>query len=119
MPVNFLADADLNQKIVAGLRRRASSIDIWSAHEGNVIGLADPEVLQVAADSGRILLSQDQNTMPRHFTEFLRDRSSPGLRFFADRHGVWCRRSHLLRAWLETRRPSGHDVNGYLLAVRE
>ena len=79
MPVNFLADADLNQKIVVGLRRRASSIDIWSAHEGNVIGLADPEVLRVAADSGRILLSHDQKTMPRHFTEFLRDRSSPGL----------------------------------------
>ena len=78
-PVNFLADADLNQKIVVGLRRRASSIDIWSAHEGNVIGLADPEVLRVAADSGRILLSHDQKTMPRHFTEFLRDRSSPGL----------------------------------------
>ena len=79
MPVRFLADADLNQKIVVGLRRRESSIDIWSAHEGNVIGLADPEVLRVAADSGRILLSHDQKTMPRHFMELLRERSSPGL----------------------------------------
>ena len=44
-----------------------------------MIGKPDPEVLRLAADSGRVLISHDQNTMPRHFTEFLRKCASPGL----------------------------------------
>jgi hypothetical protein len=43
--VRYQADADLNHKIVVGLRRRDPSIDCLSALEGGVVGLADPEVL--------------------------------------------------------------------------
>lgn len=45
MRPRFQADADLNQKIVAGLRRREPTIDFRTAREGGLIGRPDPEVL--------------------------------------------------------------------------
>lgn len=79
MRPRFQADADLNHKIVIGLRRREPSVDFLSAHEGGVVGVPDPDVLRIAADSGRILVSHDRNTMPDHFGRFRQTRSSPGL----------------------------------------
>jgi hypothetical protein len=54
MKPRFQADADFNQTIVVGLRRREPCVSFLSAREGGVAGLADPEVLRVAAESGRI-----------------------------------------------------------------
>lgn len=54
-------------------------IDCLGAHDGGVLGLPDPDVLSIAADSGRILISHDRKTMPGHFKRFLETRSSPGL----------------------------------------
>jgi hypothetical protein len=42
-------------------------------------GLKDPEVLALAAEQGRILVSHDETTMPHHFGEFLVNRSSAGV----------------------------------------
>ena len=39
----------------------------------------DPEVLQFAAEEGRVLVSRDASTMPVHFANFITIRSSPGL----------------------------------------
>jgi hypothetical protein len=64
MRPRFQADADFNYKIVVGLRRRELAIDIIDAHEGGVVGAPDPEVLTIAADAGRILISHDRKTMP-------------------------------------------------------
>ena len=41
MKPRFLADADLNQKIVLGLLRREPSIDIHTASQGDIIGRPD------------------------------------------------------------------------------
>jgi predicted nuclease of predicted toxin-antitoxin system len=60
MKPRFLADADLNQKIVLGLLRREPSIDIHTASQGDVIGRPDPEVLTIAARENRILISHDR-----------------------------------------------------------
>jgi hypothetical protein len=79
MRPRFLADADFNHKIVRGLRRREPGVDFQGASEGGVVGLADPDVLRIAADSGRILISHDRKTMPAHFALFLEQRSSPGV----------------------------------------
>ena len=57
MRPRFQADADLNHKIVVGLRRREPSVDLLGAHEGGVVGEPDSDVLRVAAESGRILVS--------------------------------------------------------------
>jgi hypothetical protein len=79
MSPRFQADADFNQKIVLGLRRRERAVDFWDARAAGVIGLPDPDVLHKAADLGRILISHDRKTMPAHFARFLDSRSSPGL----------------------------------------
>jgi uncharacterized protein with PIN domain len=70
MRPRFQADADVNQKIV-GLRRRERIIDFESAHAAGVIGVPDSEVLRIAADRGRILISHDRKTMPAHFARFI------------------------------------------------
>src|SRR5690242_6518351 len=42
-------------------------------------GLADPDVLRIAAQQDRVLISHDFKTMPRHFADFLQTYgSSPG-----------------------------------------
>lgn len=57
----------------------APEIDIRTAADAGLAGLEDPEVLQVAAESGRILVSQDRRTMPAHFARYLISSQSPGL----------------------------------------
>lgn len=79
MTPRFQADADFNQRIVVGIRRRERALDIRDAHEGGVIGIEDSEVLRIAAESERILLTHDRRTMPAHFARFLRTSSSPGV----------------------------------------
>jgi len=79
MRVRFQADADLDGRIVRGLWRTAPEIDIRTAADAALAGLKDPEVLRIAADAGRILVSQDRRTMPAHFARFSGDVQSPGL----------------------------------------
>jgi len=54
MRVRFQADADLDGRIVRGLRRIAPEVDIHTAADASLAGLKDPEVLQFAMDTGRI-----------------------------------------------------------------
>ena len=42
-------------------------------------GLNDEQVLALAAREGRILVTHDQKTMPRHFANFITSQTSPGL----------------------------------------
>jgi hypothetical protein len=65
--IRFLADADLDGAILHGVRRREPSIDFKSANDAALEGLPDPEVLELAATEGRILVSHDTSTMPVHF----------------------------------------------------
>ncbi len=67
MSIRFLADADLDDAIVRGVRRREPSIDFKGANDAALGGLRDPEVLELAATEGRILVSHDTSTMPVHF----------------------------------------------------
>ena len=76
---SLLADADLNRAIVNGLIRRNSTIDFQTAAEVPLEGLADPEVISLAARLGRLLVSHDVNTMPGHLREFAKRKRSPGL----------------------------------------
>jgi len=65
--IRFLADAELDCAIVPGVRRREPSIDFKSANDAGLEGLPDPQVLELAAAEGRILVSHDTSTMPVHF----------------------------------------------------
>ena len=71
MKIRFQADADLNAEIVAGVLRREPGIDFQTADEARLRGLLDPEVLALAAQENRILVTHDRRTMPRHFADYL------------------------------------------------
>jgi hypothetical protein len=78
--IRFLADADLNEGIVAGCLRREPEMEFLSANEAGLEGISDREVLALAAALDRILVSHDFHTMPRHFGDFLQaGNSSPGV----------------------------------------
>lgn len=79
MAIRFQADADLNQIILSAVMRRAPAIDFRTATAAGLAGLDDAEVLARAALDGRILVTHDQRTMPRHFGEFVQAQRSPGL----------------------------------------
>lgn len=85
MSIRFQADADLDQTIVTALLRREPGIDFQTASAAGLAALNDVEVLGVAAQDGRILVSHDSRTMPHHFTTFLRSQTSAGL-FIVPQH---------------------------------
>jgi len=60
--VRFLADADLNKAIVSGVLRREPSVDFLTAHAAGLLGLSDLEVLALAAQQRRLLVSHDVGT---------------------------------------------------------
>src|SRR5438552_3799716 len=78
--IRFLADADLDEGIVSGCRRREPTMDFLSANAAKLEGIADPEVLRIAAEQERILVSHDFKSMPHHFGHFLQTSGySPGV----------------------------------------
>ena len=79
MKIRFQADADLNEVIIAGVRRREPEIDFLTANDVDLRELTDFEVLEIAARDNRILVSQDFKTMPAAFARFLDEHSSPGV----------------------------------------
>jgi len=79
MKVRFQADADLNQILLKATLRREPSIDFQTAHAAGLVALGDRQVLAIAAREGRILVTHDRKTMPRHFAEFLATEASGGV----------------------------------------
>jgi hypothetical protein len=78
--IRYQADNDLNQLIVAATFRKEPSIDFKTAHHAQLDFLDDVAVLRRAASEGRILVSHDKHTMPRHFASFLNEgNDSPGV----------------------------------------
>jgi len=79
MKLRFQADADLNQRIVAGVQRLEPAIDFRTAGQAALEAKSDAEVLKLAMEAGRILVTHDQKTIPHHFAAFICERSSPGV----------------------------------------
>jgi hypothetical protein len=78
--LTLIADADLNEDLIRGLRRSEPAIDFLTASDGGTRGLPDRQVLELAAAAGRVVVSHDRNTMIGEFYRFLADgHSSPGL----------------------------------------
>jgi hypothetical protein len=73
--VRFQADADFHRPIAHATLRRETGIELQlaaAAGDGvGVRGVPDDRVLAEAAREGRILLSHDHRTMPRHFATFI------------------------------------------------
>ena len=76
MQIKFLADANFDLVMLTAARRRESAFDFQTAQEAGLMGLPAPEVLAIVAEAGRVLLTHDVRTMPRHFAAFIRGRRS-------------------------------------------
>ncbi len=75
-------------------------LDILSAHEAKLAGIDDQEVLAVAAQQGRILVTSDQKTMPSEFGTFMaRQGSSPGVLLISQKVPVAAAIEDLLLIW--------------------
>jgi hypothetical protein len=99
--VRFLADADLNKAIVSGVLRREPSIDFLTAQAAGLGGLGDSEVLALAAEGQRLLVSHDVGTMPAHFRAFRMDgRRSCGVFLIPQSFDVGAAIEELLLVWL-------------------
>jgi predicted nuclease of predicted toxin-antitoxin system len=75
----LLADADLRGAFAAGVVRRNSSIDFKRAADVPLEGLEDLDVLAVAAQENRVLVSHDVSTMPNHLRAMVAGTNSPGV----------------------------------------
>ncbi len=64
MTVRFLADENFNRKIVVGLQRRIEDLDLVRVQDVGLRNAEDPEVLEWAAEHGRVLLTHDIQTVP-------------------------------------------------------
>ena len=114
MTPRFQADADLNQRIVVGLRRRELAIDFRSVRDGGVIGASDSVVLSLAAESGRILISHDRRTMPGHLARFLGNKSSLGVIIVSQDLDVGAAIEDLLIIWAASEAEEWRDQLGFV-----
>jgi predicted nuclease of predicted toxin-antitoxin system len=98
--IRFQADADLDPDIGRGLARQEPAID-WRPAQGFIADATpDSEVLRLAADGGRVLVSADVSTIPRHFATFVATRSSPGAILIPSNATVGEAIEKLLIVWL-------------------
>lgn len=65
----LLADHDLHDAIIRELLRRLPDLDIVRLRDYGEERKPDPEVLALAADENRIVLTHDRNTMTRYANE--------------------------------------------------
>lgn len=64
--IRFLTDEDFNGRIVRGLVRRKSDLDLIRVQDVGLGGADDDVVLEWADRNGRVLLTHDGRTMPNH-----------------------------------------------------
>ena len=81
------------------MKRREPSIDFLSALAAELEGVEDPDVLAIAADEDRILVSHDVGTMPRHFRDFVSRQHSPGVLLISQKVPVGVAVESLIEIW--------------------
>ncbi|MCG3146366.1 MAG: hypothetical protein HONDAALG_04402 [Gammaproteobacteria bacterium] len=79
MKIRFQADESLSYALIQAALRLEPSIEFTTARQAGVLGLGDPEVLAVAANGGRLLVTRDKATFPQHFADFIAHSESPGV----------------------------------------
>jgi hypothetical protein len=98
--VRFMADASLHHGIVRGCRRREPRIDFLSAHEAELQSIPDAEVLAIAAEQRRVLVTSDLRTMPQHFSDFIASHDAcPGIFLVKQRAPIGDVIDDLLLVW--------------------
>lgn len=78
--IAFAADENLNNDIIRGLLRRKPELDLVRIQDTEVAGASDPDVLEWAADEGRILLTHDVSTITEYaYERILAGKRMPGV----------------------------------------
>ncbi len=86
--VRFQADADLKQSIVSGVLRRQPVIDFKSANLADLEGKTDQQVLAIASQAERVLVTHDRKTMPAEFGKFIESKTSSGVVILSQRLAI-------------------------------
>ena len=117
-PPRFLADANFNLRVVAGLRRRQPQVEVMTARDLDLRETPDPELLAYAAMQGWILLTHDRKTMPGHFRVFLASlgegEHSPGVIWIAQQSPIGRAVEELLEIWSCSSHDEWRDQFTYL-----
>lgn len=114
MKIRFQADADLRFPIVKGVKRREPGIDFRTANEAGLEGVANPLVLKIAADDGRLLVSHDVSTMPENFASFLETGESSGVVLIPQDLSYHEAIERLIRLWAKTEAETWRNVLFFL-----
>jgi len=78
--MQFLADENLNRKIVQGMQRQEPGVDIVRVQDTEIYEADDPTVLEWAAQENRILLTHDKSIMSDFAYERIKDgKPMPGV----------------------------------------
>lgn len=78
--LRLLADASLHGDVTRGLLHRRSDLDLVRAQDRGLRTAADPIILEEAARDGRLVVTQDVNTMIGYAYERVRlAEAMPGL----------------------------------------
>lgn len=109
MTVRYQADADLNQAIVTGVLRREPTVDFQTAFAARLEGVKDVDVLAIAAQQERILVSHDRRTMPLEFASFITSSQSSGVIIISRKLSIELAIEELLLIWAASN--SGEWVN--------
>jgi hypothetical protein len=63
--LKLISDQNFNGRILRGVKRRVTKLDLVRALDVGLAEVDDPVLLEWAAVEGRILLTHDVNTIPR------------------------------------------------------
>jgi hypothetical protein len=78
--LRFLADENLHAAISRGLLRQCPELDLVRVQDLQLAGLPDPDLLDLAARQGRLILTHDASTMTRYAFDRVRaGLSMPGV----------------------------------------
>lgn len=78
--LKFFVDENVHIAIVRGLRRELPTLDIVRVQELDMQATSDPDVLEWAAQEGRIVITHDVTTMREFADQRVREgKSMPGL----------------------------------------
>ena len=89
-------------------------MDFRDAREGGLIDVADPDVLRISSEAGRILVSHDRRTMPGHLARFLENRSSAGVIIVAQDLDIGAAVEDFLLIWATTAAEEWRDRLGFI-----
>src|SRR5918912_861949 len=64
--LRLLIDHDFDQDILRGLVRRVPDLDAMTAYQAGLSEASDPELLEWAAEEGRVIVTHDHRTMPNY-----------------------------------------------------